>query len=136
MGKLPHQDEGREPGHAQSGRGNGRGLVLGLLHPQRTDPGEQLRRGVHPVLGGRPGAAGHGHERGDLGPVPGAPELRDSTAAAELIMAAMATKEVMVYRTQARELGHGPRAPTPLKLVATAVLHGTATELVSRGITR
>ena len=47
-------------------------------------------------------------------------------------MAAMATKEVMTYRMQASELGHGPRGPTPLYLDATAVLHGTATEQVSR----
>ena len=60
------------------------------------------------------------------------PELGDSSAAAELIMAAMATKKVMAYRMQAEELGHGPRAPTPLYLDATAVLHGTATEQASR----
>ena len=51
----------------------------------------------------------------------------DSSAAAELIMAAMATKEVMACRMQARKQGHGPRDPTPLYLDATAVLHGTAT---------
>ena len=43
-----------------------------------------------------------------------------------------ATKEVTACRMQAKELGHGPRAPTPLYLDATAVLHGTATEQVSR----
>jgi len=60
------------------------------------------------------------------------PKLGDSSAAAELIMATVATKEVMAYRMQAEELGHGPRTPTPLYLDATAVLHGTATEQVSR----
>ena len=47
-------------------------------------------------------------------------------------MAAMATKEVKAYRMQARELRHGLRGPTPLSLDATAVLHGTATEQISR----
>ena len=47
-------------------------------------------------------------------------------------MATVATKEVMAYRMQAEELGHGPRTPTPLYLDATEVLHGTATEQVSR----
>ena len=60
------------------------------------------------------------------------PELGDSSAAAELIMAAMATKEVMAYRMQTRKLEHGHRCPTPLYLDATAVLHGTAKEQVSR----
>ena len=60
------------------------------------------------------------------------PKLGNSTAAAERITATVATKEVMSYRMQARELGHGPRASTPLYLDATAVLHGTATEQVSR----
>ena len=36
------------------------------------------------------------------------PKLGDSTAAAELVMATVATKEAMAYRMQARELGHGP----------------------------
>ena len=39
------------------------------------------------------------------------PKLGDSSAAAELIMATVATKEVMAYRMQAEELGHGLRAP-------------------------
>ena len=60
------------------------------------------------------------------------PKLGDSSAAAELIMATVATKEVMAYRMQAGKLGHGLRAPTSLYLDATAVLHGTATEQVSR----
>jgi len=60
------------------------------------------------------------------------PKLGDSSAAAELIMATVATKEVMAYRMQAEELGHGLRRPTPLYLDANAVLHGTATEQVSR----
>ena len=47
-------------------------------------------------------------------------------------MATVATKEVMAYRMQAEELGNGFRAPTSLYLDATAVLHGTATEQVSR----
>ena len=36
-------------------------------------------------------------------------------------MATMATKGVMAYRIQARELGHGPHGPRPLYLDATAV---------------
>ena len=56
------------------------------------------------------------------------PKPGDSSATAVLIMAAMATKEVLAYRIQARQLGHGPRGPTPLYLDATAVLHETATE--------
>ena len=60
------------------------------------------------------------------------PKLGDSSAAAELGMAAVATNEVIACQMQARELGHGPRAPTPLYLDATAVPHGTATEQVSR----
>ena len=48
--------------------------------------------------------------------------------------AAMATKEVLAYRIKAKELLHKPRGPTPLYLDATAVLHGTATEQVSRKI--
>ena len=36
-------------------------------------------------------------------------------------MATVATKEAKAYRMQARELGHEPRAPTPLNLDATAV---------------
>ena len=60
------------------------------------------------------------------------PELGDSSAAAaKLIMATVATKGVMAYRMQARELGNEPRDPTPLYLDATVVLHGTATEQVS-----
>ena len=47
-------------------------------------------------------------------------------------MTTVATKEVMAYRMQAGELGHGPQAHTPLYLDATAVLYGTATEQVSR----
>ena len=47
-------------------------------------------------------------------------------------MATKATKEVMAYQIQARELGHEPRATTALYLDATAVLHGTAMEQVSR----
>lgn len=61
------------------------------------------------------------------------PKPGDSTAAAGLIMATAATKEVMAYRMQAGELGNA-RAPAPLYLDATAVLHGTATEQVSREI--
>ena len=41
------------------------------------------------------------------------PKPGDSSAAAELVMATVATKEAMAYRMQARELGHGPQAPTP-----------------------
>ena len=65
------------------------------------------------------------------------PELGGSSTAVELIMAAMAamaTKEVLAYRIKAKELLHKPRGPTPLYLDATAVLHGTATEQVSRKI--
>ena len=47
-------------------------------------------------------------------------------------MAAMAAKEVMAYRVQARELEREPRGPTPPYLDATAVLHGTVTEQVLR----
>ena len=47
-------------------------------------------------------------------------------------MATLETKEVMTYRMQARELGHGPLGPTPLYLDATAVLHWTATEHIGR----
>ena len=60
------------------------------------------------------------------------PRPRDSSAAAELTMAAVVTKADMAYRMQARELGHGPRGPTPLYLNATAVMHGAATGQVSR----
>ena len=47
-------------------------------------------------------------------------------------MATVATKEAMAYQMQENRLGHGPHVPTPLYLDATAVLHGTATEQVSR----
>ena len=60
------------------------------------------------------------------------PELGDSAAAEELIMATIASKEVMAYLMQTRELGHEPRAPTALYLDATAVLHGTTKDQVSR----
>ena len=60
------------------------------------------------------------------------PKPGGSSAAAELIMVAMATKKAMAYRTQASELGREPRGPTPLYLDAMAVLLGTATEQVSR----
>ena len=66
------------------------------------------------------------------GPVPGSSYAGACLQYPELIMATVATKEVMAYRIQAGELGYGPRAPTPLYLDATAVLHGTATEQVSR----
>ena len=59
-------------------------------------------------------------------------QLGDSSNAAELIIAAMATKEVKAYQMQARELGREPRGPTPLYLDAIAVLHGAATGQVSR----
>ena len=62
------------------------------------------------------------------------PKLGDKCAAAELIMETVATKEVTANRIQARELGHGLRGPTPLYLDATAVLHGTATEQISRKV--
>ena len=62
------------------------------------------------------------------------PKPGDSSAAAELIMATMATKGVMAYRIQARELGHGPHPPTPLYLGVTEELHGAATEQVPREI--
>ena len=56
----------------------------------------------------------------------------DSSAAAILIIETVATKEVMAYQMQARELGHGPHAPTPLYLDAATVLHGAPTDQVSR----
>ena len=59
-------------------------------------------------------------------------KLGDSSAAAELIMATVATREVMAYRMQARELGHGPHGHAPLYLDATAVFHRTATGQISR----
>ena len=60
------------------------------------------------------------------------PKPGDCSAAAELVMAAMAAKEVMAYRVQARELEREPRGPPPPYLDATAVLHGTLTEQVLR----
>ena len=33
VGNLPRQDEGRTPGHAKGGRGDERGLLLGLVRP-------------------------------------------------------------------------------------------------------
>ena len=60
------------------------------------------------------------------------PRLGDSSASAKLIMATVATKEVMACRMQAGKLGHGSQAPTPLYLDATSVLYGTATEQVPR----
>ena len=47
-------------------------------------------------------------------------------------MATVATREVMAYRMQARELGHGPHGHAPLYLDATAVFHRTATGQISR----
>ena len=58
--------------------------------------------------------------------------LGDSSAAAELIRATVAVKEPVAHRIQTAELRQGPWGPTPPYLDALAVLHGTATDQVSR----
>ena len=115
-GNLTRKEERRAPGHAEGGRADGRGLLLGLFRPQRAGPRKQLRRGVHRVIDGRPSISGHGHERGHLDKVPGFTKARRQPRRSGANMAAVATKEVMAYRMQARELGHGntrPYAPVP-----------------------
>mmetsp|Transcript_4068 Transcript_4068/g.9683 ORF Transcript_4068/g.9683 Transcript_4068/m.9683 type:complete len:381 (-) Transcript_4068:53-1195(-) len=60
------------------------------------------------------------------------PELGDSSAAAELIMASVAVKEAVAHLILATELRLGPLGSTPLYLDAPAVPHETAADQVSR----
>ena len=84
------------------------------------------------VLDVGPNVTGNSDERAIWARCLVPPKFGDSFAAAELNKATVATKEAVAYQMQAGELRHGPRAPTPPYLDATAVLHSTATEQVPR----
>ena len=60
------------------------------------------------------------------------PKAGGSSAAAELIMDAVAVKEAVAHRIISTELRQGPWGPTPLYLYALVVLHGTTADQVSR----
>ena len=87
---------------------------------------------MHAVRRRRPGSSGHRHGGVIRTRFLVPSKLGDSPASAELITASITMKVAVAHRIQAAELKQGPWKPTSLYLDALAVLHGTATDQVSR----